>query len=215
MAAIAPNCLPRPRRGWHARPVRRPSDEFPSGEPQTAATPPRRALTAADFALFAVVVLIWGLSWICVRFQVGVVAPEISGLWRFARPRRRQPGARSDPPPARSPPRGASFRARALDGWARRAGRTGRRGRSRARSRRRRSRRPHRRPRRPRAFPREGPPSRRARSRAPPPSSRSDCRPAPADAGARGERAPGQPPGLAGRIYAGCCPRRTLGALRK
>jgi drug/metabolite transporter (DMT)-like permease len=85
MAAIAPNCLRHWRRGWHARTVRRPPDEFPSGESQTpAAPPPRRALTAGDFALFATVVLIWGLSWICVRFQVGVVAPEISGLWRFA-----------------------------------------------------------------------------------------------------------------------------------
>jgi drug/metabolite transporter (DMT)-like permease len=64
--------------------VRRPPDEFPSGEAQTAAAPPRRALTTTDFALFAAVVLIWGISWGAVRFQIGIVAPEISGLWRFA-----------------------------------------------------------------------------------------------------------------------------------
>lgn len=49
-----------------------------------AAPPARPGLTALDFALFATVVLLWGLSWGAVRFQVGVVAPEISGLWRFA-----------------------------------------------------------------------------------------------------------------------------------
>jgi drug/metabolite transporter (DMT)-like permease len=37
----------------------------------------------ANLALFALVVLVWGTSWIGIRWQVGVVAPEVSVLWRF------------------------------------------------------------------------------------------------------------------------------------
>jgi drug/metabolite transporter (DMT)-like permease len=56
--------------------------EFPS--PVAAAAPARRGLTSFDLAMYATVVLLWGLSWGALRYQVGVVAPEISGLWRFA-----------------------------------------------------------------------------------------------------------------------------------
>jgi drug/metabolite transporter (DMT)-like permease len=87
--------------GCHrARPVARPAaklasrrhplaipHEFPLSEfptPVAAAPPARRGLTPLDFALYATVVLLWGLSWGALRYQVGVVAPEISGLWRFA-----------------------------------------------------------------------------------------------------------------------------------
>ena len=52
--------------------------------PVAAVTPARRGLTPLDFALYATVVLLWGLSWGALRYQLGVVAPEISGLWRFA-----------------------------------------------------------------------------------------------------------------------------------
>ena len=41
------------------------------------------ALTSADLALYALVVLVWGTSWLGMRMQVGVVAPEVSVLWRF------------------------------------------------------------------------------------------------------------------------------------
>ena len=37
-----------------------------------------------DLALYALVVLVWGTSWLGMRLQVGVVAPEVSVLWRFA-----------------------------------------------------------------------------------------------------------------------------------
>ncbi|MEX0589581.1 MAG: DMT family transporter [Xanthobacteraceae bacterium] len=44
----------------------------------------RSALGAVDLALFATVVLVWGTSWLPLRLQLGVVAPEVSGVWRFA-----------------------------------------------------------------------------------------------------------------------------------
>lgn len=44
----------------------------------------RSALGAADLALFATVVLVWGTSWLPLRLQLGMVAPEVSGVWRFA-----------------------------------------------------------------------------------------------------------------------------------
>lgn len=41
-------------------------------------------MSSSDLALYALVVLVWGTSWIGMRWQVGVVAPEVSVLWRFA-----------------------------------------------------------------------------------------------------------------------------------
>jgi drug/metabolite transporter (DMT)-like permease len=37
----------------------------------------------ADAALYATLVLVWGTSWIAIHFQLGVVAPVVSLLWRF------------------------------------------------------------------------------------------------------------------------------------
>lgn len=45
---------------------------------------PRFALGAFDLALFAIVVIVWGTSWLPLKLQLGVVAPEVSGVWRFA-----------------------------------------------------------------------------------------------------------------------------------
>ena len=52
---------------------------------QTAEGPPsiRAALAPLDYALYATSVLVWGLSWIAMHYQVGVVAPEVSVVWRF------------------------------------------------------------------------------------------------------------------------------------
>ncbi len=36
-----------------------------------------------DLGLYAVTVLVWGTSWLALKFQLGVVAPEISVFWRF------------------------------------------------------------------------------------------------------------------------------------
>ena len=40
-------------------------------------------MSPADLALYALVVFVWGTSWIGMRWQVGVVAPEVSVFWRF------------------------------------------------------------------------------------------------------------------------------------
>jgi drug/metabolite transporter (DMT)-like permease len=44
---------------------------------------PHRALSATDYALYVTVVLLWGVSWLPLRLQLGVVSPEVSGIWRF------------------------------------------------------------------------------------------------------------------------------------
>lgn len=43
----------------------------------------RFSLTARDFALYGLVLFAWGFSWIALHYQVGVVAPEVSVMWRF------------------------------------------------------------------------------------------------------------------------------------
>ncbi len=49
-----------------------------------APTAERRPFTAFDFALYAISVLVWGLSWIAMHYQVATVAPAVSIVWRFA-----------------------------------------------------------------------------------------------------------------------------------
>lgn len=44
---------------------------------------PQGALTAADYALYATVVITWGAAWLPLRLQLGVVSPEVSAVWRF------------------------------------------------------------------------------------------------------------------------------------
>jgi drug/metabolite transporter (DMT)-like permease len=44
---------------------------------------PHGALAATDYALYATVVVLWGASWLPLRLQLGVVSPEVSGVWRF------------------------------------------------------------------------------------------------------------------------------------
>jgi drug/metabolite transporter (DMT)-like permease len=46
-------------------------------------TPTARRFDRTDLALYAATVLLWGTSWIGIRAQLGVVAPEVSVLWRF------------------------------------------------------------------------------------------------------------------------------------
>lgn len=48
-------------------------------------TPPisERPMTLSDFALYAVLVGIWGGSFIAIEFQLGVVALEVSVMWRY------------------------------------------------------------------------------------------------------------------------------------
>ncbi|NIV70393.1 MAG: EamA family transporter, partial [Phycisphaerae bacterium] len=35
------------------------------------------------FALYFITVLIWGTTWLAIKFQLGVVAPELSVVYRF------------------------------------------------------------------------------------------------------------------------------------
>ncbi len=44
----------------------------------------RSALGRTDLALFATVSLVWGSSFLPLHLQLGEVAPEVSGVWRFA-----------------------------------------------------------------------------------------------------------------------------------
>src|SRR5688572_22745514 len=44
----------------------------------------RSRMTAFDAVLYAGLVLSWGFSWLAVHYQIGVVAPEVSLVWRFA-----------------------------------------------------------------------------------------------------------------------------------
>lgn len=48
-----------------------------------APTAPAARLSGPDLALYAGTVFCWGTSWIALKAQVGVVAPEVSILWRF------------------------------------------------------------------------------------------------------------------------------------
>jgi drug/metabolite transporter (DMT)-like permease len=50
--------------------------------PTIAAAPSGRE--ASSLLLFAVPSLIWGTTWLAIKFQLGVVAPEVSVAWRFA-----------------------------------------------------------------------------------------------------------------------------------
>jgi drug/metabolite transporter (DMT)-like permease len=41
------------------------------------------SFASADFGLFAGTVLVWGTTWIAVKYQLGFVDPQVSLLWRF------------------------------------------------------------------------------------------------------------------------------------
>ncbi|HUG61882.1 MAG TPA: DMT family transporter [Methylomirabilota bacterium] len=56
--------------------------ETPTGLPASNAEGAAR-LTLLDLALYAVTVFAWSTSWIALKMQVGVVAPEVSVAWRF------------------------------------------------------------------------------------------------------------------------------------
>ncbi len=44
---------------------------------------PRFKLSLRDLVLYGIVVLSWSFTWIAMKMQLGVVAPEISLVWRF------------------------------------------------------------------------------------------------------------------------------------
>ncbi|GGK25073.1 DMT family transporter [Salinarimonas ramus] len=52
--------------------------------PAASSTPaPSRDLDLGAIGLYVTVVFSWGVSWIALKAQLGVVAPEVSLLWRF------------------------------------------------------------------------------------------------------------------------------------
>lgn len=53
------------------------------GTTLAAGSPPAR-IDGSTLGLYAATVLFWGVSWIAMKAQLGVVAPEMSVLWRFA-----------------------------------------------------------------------------------------------------------------------------------
>ena len=38
----------------------------------------------SNAALYAITVLVWGSTWLAIEFQLGVVAPEVSIVYRYA-----------------------------------------------------------------------------------------------------------------------------------
>jgi drug/metabolite transporter (DMT)-like permease len=49
-----------------------------------SATQPPGRFTPLDYALYTTSVLVWGVSWIAMHYQVGDVAPAVSVVWRIA-----------------------------------------------------------------------------------------------------------------------------------
>ena len=43
-----------------------------------------RSVSMNDFALYTLSVAIWGSTWLAIKFQLGVVPPMVSVVWRFA-----------------------------------------------------------------------------------------------------------------------------------
>jgi len=54
----------------------------PAAEPASPAA--GRAFTLADYGLYLLTVFAWGTSWLALKWQVGVVAPPVSLVWRFS-----------------------------------------------------------------------------------------------------------------------------------
>ena len=40
-------------------------------------------MSSRDYLLYASIIFVWSTSWLPLKWQVGVVAPEVSILWRF------------------------------------------------------------------------------------------------------------------------------------
>lgn len=40
-------------------------------------------MSPGDYGLYALTLFVWGTSWIALKMQIGVVAPEVSVFWRF------------------------------------------------------------------------------------------------------------------------------------
>ena len=56
---------------------------YPAGQMISRAAPPPARRSTTDLVLFVIPSLIWGTTWLAIKFQLGVVAPELSVGWRF------------------------------------------------------------------------------------------------------------------------------------
>jgi len=66
-----------------------PASARPSGAQSDKITgrsgiPPLAAFSAGDYGLYTLTVFVWSTSWLALKFQVGVVDPQVSLVWRFA-----------------------------------------------------------------------------------------------------------------------------------
>jgi drug/metabolite transporter (DMT)-like permease len=61
-----------------------PASGFAKASPDKSGRGATHALAAGDLGLFAGTVLIWSTTWLALKFQLGVVDPQISIVWRFA-----------------------------------------------------------------------------------------------------------------------------------
>ena len=43
----------------------------------------RNQLAGTDFLLYGITIFGWSTSWIAIHMQLGIVAPEVSLVWRF------------------------------------------------------------------------------------------------------------------------------------
>jgi drug/metabolite transporter (DMT)-like permease len=57
---------------------------IPQPLPASARGATRSALSTGDLGLFAGTVLMWSTTWLALKFQLGVVDPQVSIVWRFA-----------------------------------------------------------------------------------------------------------------------------------
>ena len=61
--------------------MRKSDFDMPQSPALATPTPPPGM---SDFNLYATAVLIWGSTWLAIKFQLGVVPPAVSVVWRFA-----------------------------------------------------------------------------------------------------------------------------------
>lgn len=54
-----------------------------SAPPAAPLRPGEAPFTAGDFGLYGATLFVWGTSWYAIKLQLGVVAPEVSLVWRF------------------------------------------------------------------------------------------------------------------------------------
>ena len=62
-----------------------PSETFPDASTAInhGLNPVRNTMDASTLGLYVATVFLWGVSWAAIHAQLGVVAPEMSVLWRF------------------------------------------------------------------------------------------------------------------------------------